>query len=221
MMMNDIMPALEAAATLTKFTLRIKDALDAFSGKTTPKATDEPSLISREIAELVRPLTGKSGAKLGVARIRYKSETKERVVEIEAEYGAVELDRALINASRQPQITDLTLEAPEADKPVLYRNVRMKFHQANAGPAKQRGQTGDRGVIDEIDPRPLPVYFADSIDRLKEKMVKGTLNPLLQSYVVDVMVTRDQGDPKAYTVIEVEASDSTQLGSPTPLLGSR
>jgi len=77
------------------------------------------------------------------------------------------------------------------------------FEQASRKPGKEAGRTGDRGVVPDVSDKPLPVYFRKSFQNLKERMVKGEVNPLTNAFVVDVHVQTVEGEPKGYIVTEV------------------
>lgn len=202
--MGHALIAIEATITLTEFTTGLKSAIDGFSGKSLDDKNLTDSRFAKEIAELVKPLTGKDGAKFGFAKIRAKAKTKDRTVEVEAEYSAAEIDRAFINAERHSQILEpQTLIANDESEPALAREVELVLHQTNIGPAKEKGQTGDKGVIASVSDKPLPLYFAPSISNLKDKLVRAKSNPLGQHMNVDAWVIRDKGIPKSYTILEV------------------
>jgi len=210
---------MDAAMTVSDFARRLRSAIDAFSGKEAV-ASVEAGDVARELQEVLRPLTGRVGAELSVAHVRYRHRNKGKTVEFEATYGAAEIDRAAINAEKY--IAPPLLEQPQAEiaegRPSLLRRVRLTLHQANSGPAKTKGQTGDRGIIQSETAKPLPVYFAQGIDRLKEKMVAGAKNPLTSSYIVDVIVTREAGEARCYTVIDVHGPARASRSKPLPLL---
>ena len=207
--MGHMVIALDAAMTLTDFTKRMKKALDAFSG-IEPSPTELPNPgLAREIAELIRPLTGKNGASFGFTRIRAKSKTGQRTLEVEAEYGLQQIDRAYINAERAFEApAPIPFKLNDDSEPALVRGVDLVLHQTNVCPAKEKGQTGDEGVIASVTDKPLPLYFASSISNLKERLVRAKLNPLLQHLNVDAWVVRDNGVPKSYTIMQLHDPQS-------------
>jgi len=210
---------MDAALTVSDFARRLRSSIDAFSGKETVSSADAGA-VAKELQEVLRPLTGRVGAQLGVAHVKYRHRNNGKTVEFEATYGAAEIDRAAINAEKF--VASPLLEQPQPEpgeaRPSLLRKVRLTLHQANSGPAKVKGQTGDRGIIQSETTKPLPVYFAQGIDRLKEKMVGGAKNPLTSSYTVDVIVTREGDEARCYTVIEVYGPARAPRVKPLPLL---
>lgn len=218
-LLGQSLEVMNAVSGVVEFSKKLKNGIDWLVGRVDDPDEGEPA-VAEEIAEILRPLSGKNGAKFGVSSFRYRSKTKDRIVEIEASYGSSEIDRAYVNAGRLKSV-DSTLMVDQVDddpQPALLKRVKMVLHQANAGPAKAAGQTGDRGIIKVVSEKKLPVYFANGINDLKGKMVKGARNPLKGAYVVDVIVTRENGEPKKYTVIEVHASARAAKEKVLPLL---
>lgn len=205
-LMNQAIPYLSAATTLSDFARKMKKAIDGFAEVETAVApSDDTPAIAAEIAEVIKPLAGRKSAQFGLAHVKYRSETGERIVEIEALYGGPQIDRALINAERFATLTSLPppVKPASSDDRNFLRGVQMILHQANRGPAKVKGATGDRGVIESVSDKPLPVYFAEGVNKLKDRMVRSTKNPLKYVYDVDAWVHREDGIAKAFTVTEV------------------
>lgn len=195
------------AVTVGDFVKRLRDGLAAFAGTSPPVApgVDIPAgEVAADLAELVKPLAGRRGSELKVAHIKYRSRSDGRDVEIEAIFGSEDIDRIAINAARSANPPPLTSSQNEDDaQPALLRKVVLTLQQANKGPAKDRGKTADRGVINSISDKSLPVYFAKTAEGLKGKMVGQASNPFRYSFKVDVVVTYSAGEPISYTVIEV------------------
>ena len=218
-MMGQALPALSALTTISDFSRKLKKAIDGFA-ELDPKSAPPPPAdpIASEIEAMMKPLAGKKEASFKIARVQYHSRTEEREVKVIAEYGSDDINRAVINAQRYRD--QATLQGRK-DAPIEERNfvkgVAIVLHQANSGPAKAKGTTGDRGVIEAVSDKALPVYFAEGVNRLKDRMVKSSKNPLKYVYVVDAGVHRDQGMVKAYTVTEVISA--SLLSSPRSRAG--
>jgi hypothetical protein len=202
-----------AAIDVGDFVKRLRDGLSAFAGIVPVNQSAAPSVdgaVAAEIAELVKPLAGRAGSRLDVAHVKYRSRTKQRVVEIEASFGAAEIDRIAINAGRAaitpPLLSVQDGAEPESAQPSLLRNVVLALQQTNTGPAKEKGKTADRGIIRTVSDKPLAVYFARTIDDLKQKMVGRSSNPFRQPFKVDALVAYEGGEAKSYTVIEVHGA---------------
>lgn len=207
-MMGQAVSLMSSAAEIGDFVKRVRDGLNGFAG-IAPEATSIPapdSEVAAELAALVKPLAGRAGSRLGMAHVKYRSRTSARVVEVEASYEAAEIDRIAVNAGRAvagPLPAADEQPADQLSQPSLLRKVVLALQQANTGPAKERGKTGDRGFIRSVTDKPLPVYFAQTLQDLKQKMVGRSANPFRQPFKVDVLVAYDGGEPKSYTVIEV------------------
>lgn len=204
-MMNQMMPIIGATTTLSDFTRKMKKAIDGFMETKEPMVpSEEVHEVAAEIAEVMKPLAGRNGAEFGFAHVKYRSKTGERVVEFEAKYEGSQIDRAVLNAERfaeLPPSVSSHIAIPEESK--FLQGVEMVLHQANRGPAKARGATGDKGIVEAICDKPLPVYFAEGVNKLKDRMIRSAKNPLKYIYVVDLYVRRESGQPKSYTVVEV------------------
>jgi hypothetical protein len=200
-----------SAIEVSDFVKRLRDGLNAFAGLDSPNGDARLPIdpqVAAEIAALVKPLAGRIGSRLDVAHIKYRSRSKQRVVEIEASYGPSEIDRIAINAIRTSEKLPRQIEeaAVEEGQPSLMRKVVLSLQQTNTGPAKEKGNTGDRGVIQSISSKPLAVYFAKTLEDLKQKMVGRTSNPFRQPFKVDVLVSYENGEAKSYTVIDVHGA---------------
>ena len=55
----------------------------------------------------------------------------------------------------------------------LLKEIMLFFHQASRGPGEEEGRTSDKGVVPEVTEKPLPVYFREGIQDLKDRMVTG------------------------------------------------
>jgi hypothetical protein len=200
-----------SAIEVSDFVKRLRDALNAFAGRDRPDGVPTPTAdtqVAADIAALVKPLAGRAGSRFDVAHIKYRSRNKERVVEVEASYGPAEIDRIAVNATRAGQSLPSPVEesACEEVQPSLLRKVVLSLQQTNTGPAKEKGKTGDRGVIQSISDKPLAVYFAKTLEDLKQKMVGRSSNPFRQPFKVDVLVSYEDGEAKSYTVIDVHGA---------------
>jgi len=207
-LMNQAIPYVSSTTALSDFARKLKKAIDGFAEIEKPVAASaEVPSIAAELAEVIKPLAGRANAGFGLAHVKYRSQSGDRVVELEAHYGSQQIDRAVINAERYVELRAAPIPIPAlADQQRNFiKNVQMILHQANRGPAKSKGQTGDKGVIEAVSEKPLPVYFAEGVNKLKDRMVRSAKNPLKYVYKVDIWVHREEGTAKAYTVTEVHS----------------
>jgi hypothetical protein len=69
-------------------------------------------------------------------------------------------------------------EPKEKENSKIHSEVMLFLEQANRGPGKEKGRTGDKGRVPDISDTVVSVYFRQSIQGLKEKMLQGV--PLCQ-----------------------------------------
>ena len=127
----------------------------------------------------------------------------ERSTVLEYTFDETEINRAVVNLddalANKHQISPNTVPLPTTN----FSEVMLFFDQASRQPGKERGRTGDKGIIPDISDKPLPVYFRKSFQNLKDQMVRGEVNPLRCAFVVDVHAQIVDGDPKGYIVTEI------------------
>ncbi len=197
----------ETSVVIADFMNRLWSGIKAFSDPSGTKSIDDSELPSKDDAEdlraFVSPLTGKNGAHLRLTHARYEKTEKKTILEYK--FSEAELNRASVNIDHA---LSKDIWAPDQsgkeDSTSMKREVVMILEQANRRPGKDKGRTNDRAIVPEISPKSVPVYFRKSVEDLKQKMIKGDVNPLDNAaYVVDVHVTTVDGEPKVYTVTEV------------------
>lgn len=87
-----------------------------------------------------------------------------------------------------------------------YQNVLMYFQRTSTNIAKSDGRTDDKAVIASISSKPLPVYFASTLDqeRINDLKDDPSANPFKAAYRVDVNVEVNQkGVPRFYRVLHL------------------
>jgi hypothetical protein len=92
------------------------------------------------------------------------------------------------------------------------------MEQANRGPGKENGRTGEKGVIVDVSDKPHSVCFRSRIHDLKAHMTQE-VNPLTSTFVVDAYVQHVSGEPKGYVITGVHNSirdDDPMRESPIP-----
>src|SRR5262245_30381100 len=136
----------------------------------------------------------------------------ERHVIVNYDFDEAQINRAAVNTDDALVTGRLPLpdkKADEADEEghadtAILKEVMLFFEQASRKPGREAGRTGDKGIVPEVSPKALPVYFRKSIQDLKERMVRTEINPLSgHAFVVDVFVEKIDGKPKAYIVTDV------------------
>jgi hypothetical protein len=91
------------------------------------------------------------------------------------------------------------IQNPNAD---TRQGVSMTWSRVDRGTAKTAGTSSpDKGLIEEIDPKPHAVLFIDSMAYLKREMIDDEENAFQTVYFVDVSVSRVAGRIVAYRII--------------------
>jgi hypothetical protein len=203
------MPILDNTIIVADFAGRLWRGLKAFSGVAgePPRLEAPPPDDAADLREFIRPLTGKMGATLGIKHAKYEKEDGVRRTVVEYDFDEAQINRAAINIDEQKRLPPPTEEELPSVS-ALHTEVMLFLEQANRGPGKEKGRTGDRGVIPDISDKVVPVYFRKGIQGLKDQMLHGDRNPFEMVYVVTVHVTRLDGDVQAYTVADIHDSFS-------------
>jgi hypothetical protein len=202
---------MDGGMIVTDFANRVWRGISYFSGQRDEIQKLEPPTKEDavDLKEFMKPLTGKTGARLGVKHARYEKTEGDKRTVVEYNFDEAEINKASINMEQA-----IALPAPQDTQEPTESGIRSEvmlfLEQANRGPGKEKGRTGDRGRIPEVSDKVLPVYFRQSIQDLKERMMQGEENPLNLVFVVDVHVQRIDGEPKGYTVVEIHESNQRE-----------
>jgi len=207
---------MDGGVIVADFTNRLWRGIKAFSASAQdiPK-TELPSIEdAQDIKEFAKPLLGKNGASLGIKHAKYEKNDGEKRIVVSYTFDEAELNRAAINIDKKLLLPDLTPQLNQEPSNKKIKNEVMLFlDQANRGPGKEKGRTGDKGIIPDIYDKPLPVYFRKSFQDLKFKMTKE-VNPLTSAFVVDVHVQYINGDPKPKGYIVTDIHDVIPSSDP-------
>lgn len=195
---------MDGGVIVADFTNRLWRAIQAFSSHPHDKTSVEPPSIedAKDIREFTKPLLGKNGASLGIKHAKYEKSDGEKHTVVFYTFDENELNRAAINIEKTLEIEDLRDNGHQRTSVQIKEEVMLFMDQANRGPGKQKGRTGDKGIIPDVSDKPLPVYFRKSFQDLKGQIVKD-VNPLTSTFVVDVHVQYVDSTPKGYIVTEV------------------
>lgn len=207
MMLGQALPMMDASMKVGEFAGRLSKAINAFSGIADAQITkaDLPSRDdARDIREFIKPITGRASGSLTLKHARFAKRGGDTETIIEYEFDENALNRAAINIDQALSEPEL-LSAPHSERETqgIVREVMLFFDQASRAPGKEAGRTGDKGTIPDISEKALPVHFRKGVNDLKEQMVRGDLNPLNNTFVVDVHVQYVNGQPKGYIVTEL------------------
>jgi hypothetical protein len=204
-MMGQAVVLMDNGIIVADFTDRLWRGIKAFSssGTDVPRIDAPSDEDARDIKEFARPLLGKRGAALGIKHAKYAKQDGDKTIVVEYTFDEAELNRAAINLDRK--LEPPSLPPPANEEPFreqIKREVMLFMDQANRGPGKEKGRTGDKGVIPDVSEKPLPVYFRKSFQNLKDQITKE-INPLTSTFVVDVHVQYVEDQPKGYIVTEI------------------
>jgi hypothetical protein len=194
---------MDGSIVVADFTNRIWRGIKAFSSAPTDLPRIEAPSVedARDIREFAKPLLGKKGASLGIKHARYEKADGEKHIIIEYHFDETELNRAAINIEDVLEMPLLAVsEVSEHGR--LHKEVMLFFDQANRGPGKEKGRTGDKAIVPNISEKALPVYFRNGFNDLKEQMTREA-HPLRSTFVVDVYSQIIDGETKGYIVTEV------------------
>lgn len=173
----------------TEFVKRVGRGISAFSqpGGRLPQATRS------ELSEIVDTVMATANDPDGRAAIKSVSYTKQgEKVAFAVEFDTAEARQAVQEIAGQfreiAKVTDFDHE-----------NKLLTFFQSNR---KDSGKTGEKGVIEDISPKPLAVVYASDLarERIKGEMLSGDRNIYKLGFFVDVNVATRLGQPVAYRI---------------------
>lgn len=95
------------------------------------------------------------------------------------------------------------LQFPHAER---HQRVPLRWFRLDTNAAKQQGASPDKAIIDEIDPKPKPVFFMDELSYLKREIIESI--PFKKLYFVDVEVSRIADKVVSYRVVGYHGSDN-------------
>jgi hypothetical protein len=82
-----------------------------------------------------------------------------------------------------------------------YERVALKLYQARSD---IRSKTGNKGIIEEIDEKPLNIVFHN--DKTKEQILQAEINPLKSIFIVDVKIINVDKKPTIYKILKLHES---------------
>ena len=211
--LGGIVTTMDSTMVVADFVRRLTSALRTFAEW---PSRDDPTLTppvsaddAKDLQAFIRPLMGKKGAALTVKHARFESTDGTRKVVAEYVFDEASINRAGINmdAAQDGVSMHATVAgAPSAVPPARSEprsEVMLFIVQASAKPGRPRGRTVDRGIVPDVSDKPLPIYFLESLAHLKDRIVKGEVNPFKSAFVVDVLAQYIGSEPQAYIITNV------------------
>lgn len=177
--------------TFVDFVNRLDSYIKFFRGDAPNGDVKDPSRADCE--DLKNILEVVAGKRKGSLHLEVRtSETESSLV---YSYTDQETSDALLGVKKQIAESDLVTRAQ-------YEKVLLWFPQLNFEEHKAGGKSShDKGVIETIHPKQLPVFWLSELDAIKVK--SQTVNPSKVSYIVDVNVETKQNIPRAYRVVRL------------------
>ncbi len=190
-LLGSMLPMMEHTNVVADFATRIRDVLLYFTGSMVSAPDDVTVRELRAIGDIVRPVARRAD---GAFELRYERPDGPKV---EFRFDGPELARAELRMDEARE----RLAAESRETPQRLERVLLYLHQASRDEGQPPGRrTGDRGVIEEVTTKPLPVHFAPEAGQLKDEMVGREENPFRLGFVVDADVQTRGGKPALYVV---------------------
>lgn len=143
----------------------------------------------------LKALAKDRGAKLSLSKFQYRSGLWSH--DLIAEFDSTEAQRAMTTI-------DLQLASQDQTDIADHHRVLMVFKRMDKEKVKPGSGTGDRVVIESIDPSNKPVFYASDTagERIKDELTHSEF-PFRLGFVVDVNVATRNGRVAAYSVVNV------------------
>jgi hypothetical protein len=180
-------PLLNKYDLIEKFGKHLKTLIDAFSSTKPPPETITVKDCDDAI-NIVKPIAQNGGSQTFNI---IKAGQILPVLFINTEQA-----QSLVESAARHKIE---LQRPDAD---IRQSVAMVWARLDRDPAKTEGtKSPDRGVIEEIDPKPHAVLFTDEMSHIKREMIDDQENPYQKVYFVDVEIVRVGDKIVAYRIM--------------------
>lgn len=178
---------------------KIRKAIKTFSGDSKAEIAPTEQNVAL-FKDFLKPIIGKKNTSLKVRAARFSSKDGDKETKIEYIFEEAELSRAANNLlSERPAL--LTIESPDEPKGQSYiREALFVWDQANRKRGKAKGKTGDRGIIEKVSAKSLPVYFPEISQTIKQTMVHGQSNPFKKGFIIDAHIQTVGNEPKLIVI---------------------
>lgn len=188
-------PMLDQLDLITRFAEQIRRLLDVFAPRETP-APDGPEVsISQceDAISIAAPIANHGGS-------QSVNIVNGPLVQNVFQISQPEARHIKEHAAREKAL----LESPQSAR---RERVSMIWKRLDRDPAQTQGRSPDKGLIEEIDPKPKAVLFTDDLTYLKDEMIADEENPYQKVYFVDVEISRIGGRIAAYRVYGYHGKD--------------
>lgn len=188
-----VIPVMDQVLILDQFQKRARDILWWFAGRQDIVSPDAPPPTLMEAKDVIKMMKAAGDGGFSMERRHYQSGSDYSVVDT-FEFRPAEVRAAEEGAERF--IAENT-ESESADRlqVALYLTRLDKNHHGSAG------SSPERGIIESISKRSLPVHWISELD---SKMVKSQGENLFSLvFTVDVKVDTVRNSPHAYRVLKI------------------
>lgn len=146
-----------------------------------------------ELARIAAAVANDPDGKATISAVNYRKTPK--TVEYSMEFDTIDAKQSL--ETIDAQFSDLT-KATDFD----HKNKLLTFFQSNR---KESDKSGEKGIIEDLDERPLSIVYASDLakERIKSEMLDGDKNIYKLGFFVDVNVQMKAGRPVAYRIKSV------------------
>ena len=170
-----------------EFATKLKGLIDAFRERDSAPAGVSVKDCD-DVAAIVGPIANHGGTQIVNV---HNGNIYNQVVYLDAQ-SARKIGR---NAAR----AKAELQHPASD---IRQRVAMVWAGMDTDKPRSKGHRNpDKGIIEDIDARPRPVFFEDKFSYLKADMLEGEENPYRLIYFVDVSVSRVEGKIASYRIV--------------------
>jgi hypothetical protein len=196
-----LLPMVSDIKTVTDFAESVKALLKWFSGSFEPTTDPDPTIRDcNDAINFVKPTATHGGTQtINV----HHGDVINNIVNINGDEARKIIENAAFEKAR--------LQLPASERK---QRVSMIWKRLDRDPATAKGTTPDKALIEEIDPKPKPVFFDDQLSYLKDDMIKSEDKPFQKVYFVDVDVSRVSDKVTAYRIVGYHGNDLLDNGEP-------
>jgi hypothetical protein len=180
------LPLVADMNTLMQFAKHLKGLYDVFLGKSKDDknlSLEKSDLI--QLSKIVNPVAKDNGSQINISNV-YHGDVSYTINLDSVSSNAIQNDIARrINSTIEP-------------KSNIHQKVVIKWYQTKNDPT---AQTGDKGIIESIYPRPVKVVFSN--EESKVFLLQEKLNIFLHGFIVDVRVETLDNIPVLYNILNL------------------
>lgn len=173
----------ERPDTVIEFAKFMKEVFDFLMGKLKQSPALDKGDLS-DFSKIIEPVAKDNGGQINVSGI-VNGDVTVNVFN----FSSIEANAVQNSIRRQ-------LDSFKESQSNTHNQVVMYWFQARGDTTSN---TGDKGIIESISPKPVKVLFDN--ENIKSKIMLGEENPFRYGYIVDVLVETIEGKPAAYKIL--------------------